>query len=144
MDKEIVRKKIAEAAKGQLDKPYKFGFQIANLDDPSPLAFDCSEFVRWAYHQAGLKIPDGSYNQYEFCVPTDTPKPGDLGFFKETRDVNDASRKVGEIYHVGMFYDNIRMVEARGKPNDKVIFRPMVAWRAFVNFGGFRAHPELM
>lgn len=144
MDNGEIRKKIIQVAETQLGKPYKFGFQIANLDEESPAAFDCSEFTRWAHHQAGLFLPDGSYNQYEFCATTDDPKPGDLGFFKETEEKNLGGRKIGQIYHVGIFFDNLRVCEARGRPFDKVLFRPVVAWREYKNFGGWRVHPKLV
>ncbi|MEM9514384.1 MAG: NlpC/P60 family protein, partial [Actinomycetota bacterium] len=36
----------------------------ANLADPDPEYFDCSELVQWAAHQAGVEITDGSWLQY--------------------------------------------------------------------------------
>lgn len=127
-----------------LGQPYKFGFQIENLEEKIPAAFDCSEFTRWCYHQGGIFLPDGSATQFQFCQPTDDPKPGDLGFFRETEEKNSGGRKVGQIYHVGLVFDDgIRIIEARGAPYNKVIFRPMAAWREFKNFAGWRQHPQL-
>lgn len=143
MDSKALRATILEAAKRQLGKPYKFGAEV-NLDDPDPKEWDCSELVEWSYHQAGLHIPDGSYNQFQYCASTDDPHPGDLGFFRETREKNLAGRKIGEIYHVGIMVDNTRVIEARGRPMGTVLYRPVIAWREYVNFAGWRVHPNLM
>lgn len=143
MDNLEKRAKIIEAAKSQLDKPYIFGAEV-DLKDPSPKAFDCSEFVQWCYAQAGIEIADGSFNQYDFTMSIDDPLPGDLGFFKERDEQNLHGRKVGEIYHVGIVVgDGIRIIEARGAPYNKVLYRPMAVWREFRNFGGWRRHPAL-
>lgn len=53
---------FVRAALAQDGKPYVFGAE-ANKNDPSPRAFDCSELVEWAAAQAGITIPDGSWNQ---------------------------------------------------------------------------------
>jgi cell wall-associated NlpC family hydrolase len=51
------------AALDQRGDPYVFGAQ-ARLSDPNPQAFDCSELVRWAAHQTGTEVPDGSWLQF--------------------------------------------------------------------------------
>jgi Lysozyme like domain/Bacterial TSP3 repeat/NlpC/P60 family len=33
-------------------------------DDPNPATFDCSELVKWAAHDAGVDVSDGSWLQY--------------------------------------------------------------------------------
>jgi hypothetical protein len=43
--------------------PYRFGAET-KLDDTNPGAFDSSELVQWAAAQTGVKLPDGSWNQY--------------------------------------------------------------------------------
>lgn len=129
-----IRQKIIDAAQTQLGKPYKFGFQIKNLDDPNPEMYDCSEFSRWCYHQAGSHLPDGSANQFLFTSPAADPQPGDLGFF------GDEQRG---IYHVGLIFDNVKVIEARGIPYNKVLYRPFLAWTEWRNFKGWRTHPEL-
>lgn len=48
-------------------KPYIFGAE-ADLKDPSPRAFDCSELVQWACAQVGVSIPDGSGAQSLHCI----------------------------------------------------------------------------
>jgi cell wall-associated NlpC family hydrolase len=52
-------------AQSQMGVPYRFGAE-ADLDDSSGAeAFDSSELVQWAAHQAGVELPDGSWKQYQ-------------------------------------------------------------------------------
>lgn len=46
----------------QAGERYVFGAE-ANLSDPDPRAFDCSELVEWAAAQVGVRFVDGSSNQ---------------------------------------------------------------------------------
>jgi hypothetical protein len=56
--------RFLQSAKDQIGDPYRFGAET-DLNDPNPTAFDSSELVEWAAHQAGVKdMPDGSWNQY--------------------------------------------------------------------------------
>lgn len=55
--------RFLDAALAQRGDVYVFGAN-AGLDDPDPEAFDCSELVEWAAHQAGVTVPDGAANQY--------------------------------------------------------------------------------
>src|SRR5262245_50295754 len=58
--------RFIDVAKAQQGDPYKFGAET-NLKDPNPTAFDSSELVEWAAHQAGFEgMPDGSWNQYRY------------------------------------------------------------------------------
>jgi cell wall-associated NlpC family hydrolase len=51
-------------AQSQTGVPYRFGAE-SDLDNPSGAeAFDSSELVQWAAHQAGVDLPDGSWMQY--------------------------------------------------------------------------------
>jgi cell wall-associated NlpC family hydrolase len=54
---------FVQAALAQTGDRYVFGAE-ARLDDPNPAVFDCSELTQWAAHQAGVELPDGSWNQY--------------------------------------------------------------------------------
>jgi hypothetical protein len=55
---------FVQEALAQAGDRYVFGAQ-ARLDDPNPTTFDCSELVKWAAHQAGADVPDGSWLQYQ-------------------------------------------------------------------------------
>ena len=90
----------------------------------------------------GLKIPEGAQQQFDFTIATAMPQLGDLCFFGKNKDIT-------HIYHVGMVFDDLQIVEARGHQEGssfetgKVIFRPRSAWEAYGNFCGYRAHPKL-
>lgn len=54
---------FVDAALSQRGDRYVFG-ATAEPDDANPTAFDCSELVKWAAHQAGVEITDGAAGQY--------------------------------------------------------------------------------
>lgn len=45
---------------------YVFGAE-ADINDPNPSAFDCSELVEWASARAGVRFVDGAQNQRNAC-----------------------------------------------------------------------------
>ncbi|MEU6592097.1 NlpC/P60 family protein [Streptomyces sp. NPDC046881] len=55
--------RFVEAALAQNGDRYTYGAET-RPGDPNPNAFDCSELVEWAAHQAGLHITDGASAQY--------------------------------------------------------------------------------
>lgn len=57
--------RFVEVARQQIGTPYQFGAE-ADMKDPTPTAFDSSELVQWTAHQAGVDMPDGSWNQYRY------------------------------------------------------------------------------
>jgi hypothetical protein len=58
--------RFMKAATDQIGVKYQFGAE-ASVDDAHPAAFDSSELVEWAAHQAGMPdMPDGSWNQYRY------------------------------------------------------------------------------
>jgi len=58
--------RFMKAATDQIGVKYQFGAE-ANDADLHPAAFDSSELVEWAAHQAGMPdMPDGSWNQYRY------------------------------------------------------------------------------
>lgn len=132
MDPKDTRSIILRAAWTRLGSAYLLGGKWP-LEQAAPTGpIDCSGFVRWAYAQGGLIIPDGSYNQFadsKDIVAPDLPLPGDLGFFRDEQ---------GRIHHVGMLYDEEQVIEARGNPYNAVIFRPRAAWEAWREFTGWR------
>ena len=139
--KNDLRLRIINLAGKLLGIPYDLGAEWTDLKT-LPAALDCSELVEGVYNHFGIKMPDGSQNQYNFTAPVATPKPGDLLFF--AKDANPS-----KIYHVGLLYDSQTVIEARAfDPTAKfetgaVILRPLVKWTGWKNYVGARAHPKL-
>lgn len=138
-----IRKELVGIAEKLIGLPYKFGAEHNDMVK-LPSALDCSEMVEWLYHCVGLKdMPDGSQAQFYHTLPTDFPLCGDLAFFGRDGDSN-------QIYHVGMVFDNERIIEARAYDatatfeTGKVIFRPRLNWEKYKNFCGYRVHPKLV
>lgn len=130
MNKFVDWPRLKEVLIGQIGKPYVFGVEV-KLSDQNPRAFDCSEFVEWGFAQIGIKVPDGSFNQYEQSVPVETVcQFGDLGFFKKPDG--------GPVYHVGILLNCLSVIEARGNPANKVKLTPISEWINYPNFAGFR------
>lgn len=140
--KETLRTAIINTARPLLGIPYVWGAEWTDYSLP-PDGLDCSELVEGCYKINGLKMPDGSQNQFDFTIPTGTPLPGDLAFFGK-------GGKPSQIYHVGLIFDVANIIEARGHQlgssfeTGKVILRPISAWQSYVNFCGFRSHPKLI
>lgn len=136
-----IRLKICDVAKKLLGIPYLYGSEWKDFKI-TPLALDCSEMVEGVYNFIGLKMPDGSQNQYNFCLDTALPEIGDLGFFG--RSANPT-----QIFHVGLLFDKQNFIEARGyEPGrdfvtGRVILRSRIAWEKYKNFVGYRCHPKL-
>lgn len=120
---------------------YEYGYEWKDFS-VIPDRLDCSELVEGCYNHYGLKMPDGSQNQFNFTIPTLTPLFGDLVFFGRGTSIN-------QIYHVGIVYDGLNIIEARAFDKDanfktgEVILRPMEKWEMYKNFVGYRAHPKL-
>lgn len=108
---EIDWKTFLEIGKKQVGKPYRFGHEVDlnETDSDKIAAFDCSELVQYLYKRIGLYIEDGSYNQAKYvrAVPKDNVKVGDLGF--------KADPENGTIHHVGLYYGEGLVLEAKGK-----------------------------
>lgn|SRR3990167_1218382 len=140
--KDTIRKAIVDSARKLIGIKYEFGAEWTDHSLP-PDALDCSELCEGVYKINGLRIPDGSQNQFDFTVPSRIPLPGDLIFFGKGGNYN-------KIYHVGLIFDEHNVIEARGfQPESsfetgKVILRPIKAWQAYPNFCGIRAHIKLI
>jgi len=122
--------------------PYLLGAEWTDWTQP-PKNLDCSELVEVVFRKLGLKIPDGSQAQFNFCVPTEIHRPGDLAFAGKDRTPT-------AINHVGIVYDELQIIEARGFQagasfkTGEVILRPIEKWLAWDKFVGFRTHPDLV
>lgn len=109
-----------------------------------PLNLDCSGLAKGICDKVDLKFPDGSQNQFNYTVATMYAQTGDFGFFGHDGDIT-------KVYHVGMVYDDLFMIEARGLQQGsdfetgKVILRPRIKWDKYIpNFLGYRSHPKLL
>lgn len=65
---------LVQLALAQRGKPYRFGAE-ADLKDPNPPAFDCSELVEWCARRLGVAFPDGSGAQIRACELAGTVLP---------------------------------------------------------------------
>lgn len=92
----------------QVGKRYVFGHEV-RLDDPHPTAFDCSELTQWAYHQVGITIPDGSFNQARFGEAID------LHAAQRTQGALVFIAHNGAVKHVGTSLGDGTVVEAKGR-----------------------------
>ena len=117
--------------RAQLGKLYRFGAEV-RMDDPDPKEWDCSELVEWIFAQFGIKVPDGSWKQYEASYPItkEEARLGDLAFFKR--------KGADRTHHVGIVLDGENMIEARGEPYMRVILRPRKIWEKWQDFAGYR------
>ncbi len=109
-----------------------------------PAWLDCSGLTNGVCRKVGLTFPHGSQNQFNFTVATTAPKMGDFAFFGHDGDIT-------KVYHVGMVWDDLFMIESRGKQKDsnfetgKVILRPRIRWEKYLpQFLGYRSHPKLI
>lgn len=122
-----------------LGNPYGFGskWEIGSLPtfgDP----IDCSGFSRYVLNKAGFTLPDGSYDQIKVCTKLPASSQNDppalcLGFYQSPDSV--------QVDHVVISCGHGVVIEARGKPYDSVILRPVSAWINQPGFLGFYSPP---
>lgn len=137
----------------RLDTPYEIGSQgpkgwvtrgKPSIEETVPKSFDCSGLSRWAIGQgkcqngARVILPHGTLEQIKACTPVAAGPvyPLDLGF----ADLHGAD---GAPDHVIIRFDDTRVIEARGAPYDKVIFRPVEKWEAQKGFMGWWRAPGI-
>jgi hypothetical protein len=108
---------FVDAALRQAGDRYIYGVET-HLNDPNPKAFDCSELVQWAAHQAGVEVQDGAVYQYRemrdhgSLMPVDQAlhTKGALLFYFNT-DPNSTDPPHA---HVAISLGDGRTIEARG------------------------------
>jgi cell wall-associated NlpC family hydrolase len=116
---------VVKKAKRRLGAPYKFGAE-RKKNDGAKLPVDCSELVQVAFAEAGLEMPDGSYNQFNACRKCSKQDaeglPGVLCFWRKS--------KSSRISHVGIATGQGNVIEATPP---KVIVRDIddFAWTEF-------------
>jgi cell wall-associated NlpC family hydrolase len=121
-------------------KPYVYG-ATAQISDPDPKAFDCSELTKWAAARAGVTIPDGATAQYldirdhgdTMTVQQALRTPGALlfHFSHEPRDLGDIPADGHVAISLG---DGVHTIEARGHAYGTNVF-DNASGRSF-NFAG--------
>jgi cell wall-associated NlpC family hydrolase len=107
-----------DSALAQTGDEYVFGGPTT-IGDPDPEAFDCSELVRWAAHQAGVDVPDGALWQYlhleeqggTISVEQAMNTPGALLFSFPEQPTADTPPNPA---HVAISLGDGRTIEARG------------------------------
>jgi len=125
-------KRFDEELRGCIGIPYRFGAEANLKSDEKPKAFDCSELVEWAFARVGVRVPDGSENQYQASrqlLEEETARIGDVGFVRPMG---------GPAHHVVINMGDGTVIEARGNPYNKVIYRPVKIWEAWDVFSGWR------
>lgn len=140
----VLRVAVCSTAYHCLGIPYYLGAEWTDYSKRAE-SLDCSELIEGSFVSNGLKMPDGSQNQFNFTVPIpkEKVKLGDLAFFGKGGDSN-------KIYHVGIVYDDLNIIEARGYQEGssfetgKVILRNKKYWEEYQNFVGYRGHPKLI
>lgn len=91
-----VRYRILSTAEQLLGTPYVLGGN-------SPAGIDCSGLVRYAYLQAGIKVPRTTEQLYRAGKRLDFVKPGDLLFFRTDPP---------SVSHVGIYVGKGQMIHA--------------------------------
>ena len=140
--KDTIRKALVDTAIKLLGIPYVYGAEVTDFTK-IPTELDCSELVKYVYHVNGLRMVDGSQNQFNFTVHSPSPRAGDLAFFGR-------GAKIDQIYHVGMVLDTESIIEARAFDptasfkTGEVITRPIKKWMDYKSFVGFRCSPKLL
>ena len=127
-------------ALSQQGKPYVYG-ATAQINDPNPPAFDCSELTKWAAARAGDPIPDGATAQYLYIrdhgdtmtVQQALHTPGALLFHfgHEPKNLGDIPADGHVAISLG---DGVHTIEARGHAYGTNVF-DNAAGRDF-NFAG--------
>ena len=97
------KEKMLAFLDAQIGKPYVFG-QENKIGDIDAKSWDCSELVESAFFYAGVKVPDGAQNQYNFSTPVTEVVQFDVGFLKEDE----------KVHHVVIAYDASTIVHAKG------------------------------
>jgi cell wall-associated NlpC family hydrolase len=127
-------------ALSQQGKPYVYG-ATAQISDPNPPAFDCSELTKWAAARAGDPIPDGATAQYLYIrdhgdtmsVQQALHTPGALlfHFSHEPKNLGDIPADGHVAISLG---DGVHTIEARGHAYGTNVF-DNAGGRSF-NFAG--------
>lgn len=113
---------IVDLALGLLGAPY-----ILGAESWEEGGFDCSGVTHFSYGQLGLELPRRASQQWAGINEKITePRPGDIVAFE----------KDGEVYHVGIYIGNGKMIHAP-KPGDHVKISDLGWWYKNSTVKGF-------
>jgi hypothetical protein len=131
---------FVSTALAEQGKPYVYG-ATAQISDPNPPAFDCSELTKWAAARSGVTIPDGATAQYLYIrdhgdtmtVQQALHTPGALLFHfgHEPKNLGDIPADGHVAISLG---DGVHTIEARGHAYGTNVF-DNASGRSF-NFAG--------
>lgn len=107
--------KVLEGALSYLGTPYKMGAKQGDT------CIDCSGLVYQAYKNAGVVLPQGSFNQFTKGTEVEKGKlqAGDMVFFKYP--TNDVNRKNLPVNHIGIYDGKGNIVEASSSKGKVVV-----------------------
>ena len=103
---EAVSNEAVQIARKYLGARYVWG-------GSDPRGFDCSGLVWYIYHQLGVELPAGAWQQFStdygtFVKSISALSPGDLVFFERTTED-------GGVTHVGIYAGSGLMIAARSE-----------------------------
>ena len=91
------RQKIIETGKMLKSKGVHYKLGAKAIPPHIPTHLDCSGFVRYCYLAAGLKVPDGTYHQWQGSEPVKDLQVGDIGIMKDPAELH------GKVNHIGIY-----------------------------------------
>lgn len=94
------RQKIIETGKKLKLKGVRYKLGAKAIPPQIPTYLDCSGFVRYCYLSAGLRIPDGTYYQWQESEPVKNLQVGDIGI------MHDPAKLCKKVNHIGIYVGN--------------------------------------
>lgn len=96
----VLVSKIIETGKMLKSKNVRYELGAKAVPPNIPKFLDCSGFVRYCFLAAGIKVPDGTYHQFNASIPISVNelKVGDIGFLQLPTDKG--------INHIGIYMGN--------------------------------------
>lgn len=91
------RQKIIETGKMLKGKGVHYKLGAKAIPPHIPAHLDCSGFVRYCYLAAGLKVPDGTYYQWQGSEPVKDLQIGDIGIMQNPAELH------GKVNHIGIY-----------------------------------------
>lgn len=129
-EESIKRQLVVDFALRQMGKPYVWATEVGSKPGEAR-GWDCSELVEVAYREAGMMMPDGSWNQKAYCHRVASPNPGDIGVLKPN------AKGIGHVMIADGCGNVIHAISPRGVVQD-----PQGMWTTHARWDGWYRHPE--